>query len=122
MRILVLDTSSNCLDWLMRCEDFGHQTLWYDRPRDNGDPRRAGEGIIRKVRDYNELRRKWLDWADLIYMPDNTYYVDMLDGLRPKGYPIFAGSAAGPTTTKSLYMTSNRSRAWCSAMNFNSDW
>jgi phosphoribosylamine--glycine ligase len=93
MRILVLDTSSNCLDWLMRCERYGHQTLWYDKPRDNGTPRRAGEGIIRKVRDFNELRRKWVDWADLIYMPDNTLYVDMLDQLRPKGYPIFAASA-----------------------------
>ena len=93
MRILVLDTSSNCLDWLMRCERYGHQTLWYDKPRDNGTPRRAGEGMLRKVRDLNEVRRKWFDWADLIYMPDNTFYVDMLDGLRGKGYPVFAASA-----------------------------
>ena len=93
MRILALDTSSNCLDWLMRCERWGHKTLWYDKPRDGGDPRHAGEGIINKIRDLNEVRRKWMDWADLIYMPDNTLYVDMLDQLRPKGYPIFAGSA-----------------------------
>lgn len=49
--------------------------------------------MIKKVRDLNEVRRKWIDWADLIYMPDNTYYVDMLDQLRPQGYPIFAGSS-----------------------------
>ncbi len=32
----------------------------------------------------------------------------------------FAGSAAGPTMTKSLYMMSSRSRAWRSATNFTS--
>ena len=93
MRILILDTSSNCLDWAMRCEAYGHKVVWYDKPRVNGDPRRAGEGIIQKVRDFNEMRRKWVDWSDLIYMPDNTFYVDLLDKLRPQGYPIFAGSA-----------------------------
>jgi len=93
MRILALDTSSNCLDWLMRCQNYGHQVLWYDRPRDNGTPRRAGEGIVKKVRDLNDVRRKWFDWADLIYMPDNTYYVEMLDPLRKNGYPVFAASA-----------------------------
>jgi phosphoribosylamine--glycine ligase len=93
MRILVLDTSSNCLDWLIRCEGYGHQTLWYDRPRDNGTPRRAGEGIVRKVRDWGEVQRKWLDWADLIYMPDNTYYVDVMDRYRNRGMPFFFGSA-----------------------------
>lgn len=100
MRILALDTSSNCLDWLMRCEGYGHQTLWYDRPRDNGTPRRAGEGILRKVRDWNEVQRKWIDWADLIYMPDNTYYVDVLDRYRPRGAPIFnlMGGAASTFT------------------------
>lgn len=93
MRILVLDTSSNVLDFLMRCEAWGHQTIWYDKPRKDGTPRRAGDGIIRKVLDLNEVRRKWVDWADLIYMPDNTFYVDMLDQLRLQGYPVFAASA-----------------------------
>jgi phosphoribosylamine--glycine ligase len=90
MRILVLDTTSNCLDWLMRCQDYGHTCKWYDKPRKDGTPRRAGEGIVDKIRDFNELRRKWMDWADLIYMPDNTYYVDLLEPLRLQGYPIFA--------------------------------
>jgi phosphoribosylamine--glycine ligase len=89
-RILVLDTTSNCLDWLMRCQDYGHAVKWYDRARKDGTPRRAGEGIIEKIRDFNELQRKWLDWADLIYMPDNTYYVDLLEPKRLQGYPIFA--------------------------------
>jgi len=94
MRILVLDTSSNCLDWLIRCSDHGHDVLWYDRPRDGGDPRHAGEGIVKKVRDLKEVQRKWIDWADLIYMPDNTYYVDMLEPLRINGYPVFAAGRA----------------------------
>jgi len=90
-RILCIDTTSNCLDMLMRAQDYGHQCLWYDRPRPGGEQRRSGEGIINKVRDLNEVQRKWFDWADLIYMPDNTYYVDMMDALIKRGYPVFCG-------------------------------
>ena len=93
MRILAIDTESNCLDWLLRCEEFGHQTIWYDQPFAGGEPRRAGEGMIRKIKTIDEVFNKWCDWADLIYMPDNTNYVTRLDLLRPNGYPIFAASA-----------------------------
>ena len=91
MRILAIDTTSNCLDWLMRCSLYGHDCKWYDRRR-NGQVRRAGEGIIEKIEDYADLQRKWLDWADLIYLPDNTLYLDMLEPYRLKGYPIFGPS------------------------------
>lgn len=74
----------------MRCQDFGHQVKWYDRPRKDGTLRRAGEGIVDKIKDYADIQRKYLDWADLIYMPDNTLYVDMLEPYRLRGYPIFA--------------------------------
>ena len=29
-----------------------------------------------------------MDWADLIYLPDNTQWIDMLEPYRLKGYPI----------------------------------
>lgn len=89
MRILAIDTTSNCLDWLIRCQLAGHECKWYDRTNDSGEPRRAGEGIITKIQNYQEIQRKWLDWADLIYLPDNTRYIDMLEPYRIRGYPIF---------------------------------
>jgi len=94
MRILCLDTSSNCLDWLMRCQDAGHKCLWYDKPRKDGGERNAGVGIVPKIRDFREIQRKWLDWADLIYLPDNTCWMDMLEPYRQQGYPIFNGGCA----------------------------
>ena len=65
MRILAIDVGSNCLDWLMRCQEWGHQVLWYDKPRADGTDRHAGEGFVPKIRDYDELRRKWLGWAHI---------------------------------------------------------
>jgi phosphoribosylamine--glycine ligase len=77
----------------MRCQNWGHVVKWYDRSRENGTARLAGAGMVPKITDWNEVQRKWLDWADLIYLPDNTYYIDVLDRYRPRGLPIFAGSA-----------------------------
>ncbi len=93
MRILILDAGSNCLDWAMRCKNFGHEVKWWDKPRPNGTCRRAGEGIIDKITDFQEIQRKWLHWADLIYLPDNAHYLDMLEPYRKLGYPIYMGSA-----------------------------
>ncbi|RQX81787.1 hypothetical protein DF034_17380 [Burkholderia anthina] len=94
MRILAIDVGSNCLDWLMRCQEWGHQVLWYDKPRPDGTDRHAGEGIVPKIRDYDELRRKWLGWADLIYTPDNVSYLEMLEPYRRIGYPIYGCNLA----------------------------
>jgi phosphoribosylamine--glycine ligase len=46
--------------------------------------------MIEKVTDYNEIQRKWLDWADLIYLPDNAMHIAMLEPYRKQGYPILA--------------------------------
>jgi phosphoribosylamine--glycine ligase len=46
--------------------------------------------MIEKVTDYNEIQRKWLDWADLIYLPDNANHIAMLEPYRKQGYPILA--------------------------------
>lgn len=94
MRILILDTASNCLDLAMRCQIAGHTVIWWDKPQGNGEPRRAGEGLVPKVKDFNEVRRKWIDAADLIYTPDNVQYIDLLEPYRQRGYPIFNANAA----------------------------
>ena len=89
MKILVIDTSSNALDFCMRCQEAGHQVMWYDKPHKDNSPRRAGEGIVDKLRDFDQLRKKWIGWADLIFLTDNTTYLNLLEPYRALGYPIF---------------------------------
>lgn len=89
MRVLVIDVGSNALDFCMRCLAAGHEVKWFDKNRKDGTRRRAGEGIVDKITDYVELQTKWVHWADLIFTPDNTHYVDMLEPYRLSGYPIF---------------------------------
>ena len=92
LRVLILDTGSNALDFALRCLNAGHEVKWYDQPRKDGSRRRAGEGLVDKITDFDALRKKWIGWGDLIWLPDNTHYLDMLDPYRRIGYPIFAGS------------------------------
>lgn len=91
-RILAIDTASNALDWLMRCQAAGHDVKWWNKTAKNGERPRAGEGIVPLIRDWSEVQRKWLDWADLIYLPDNVGYLETLEPYRLKGYPIFGCS------------------------------
>jgi len=94
MKILVIDVGSNALDLCIRWQMQGHEVKWYDKPRPDGTDRHAGEGFVTKIRDFNDLRKKWIGWADLIYTPDNTYYLDLLEPFRRIGYPIFGCNLA----------------------------
>jgi phosphoribosylamine---glycine ligase len=89
MRVLCVDTGSNALDLLMRMQRFGHEVRWWQKDFDNRTTRRSGEGIIPLIRDFDELRKKWIGWADLIYLPDNSHYLDLLEPYRRIGYPIY---------------------------------
>ena len=89
-RLLIIDTSSNCLDMALRAKMAGWAVKWYDKPRADGGPRLAGTGMIDKITDFSSIQAKWLDWADLIYLPDNARWLDMLEPYRLKGYPILA--------------------------------
>ena len=89
-RLLILDTSSNCLDMALRAKLAGWQVKWYDAPRKDGGARLAGIGMVDKISDFAEIQCKWLDWADLVYLPDNTRWLDMLEPYRRQGYPILA--------------------------------
>lgn len=93
MKVVIIDTWSNMLDWAMRCQAWGHEVLWFDEKRKDGTDRLAGRGIVPKIVDYQQLRKKYIDWADLIVLPDNTKYLDMLEPFRQLGYPIFGPSA-----------------------------
>lgn len=92
MRVLIIDVASNALDFAMRCQMHGHDVMWWDRPRKDGSMRMAGKGIVPRLIDYQQIQTKWLDWADLIVLPDNTHYLDMLEPYRLRGYPIFGPS------------------------------
>lgn len=89
MRVLALDCDSNALDFLMRCQVWGHDVCWFHRKNKDGSPNRCGEGLVKKIHDLDELRRKWLGWADLIFICDNTYLIEFLEPYRTMGYPIF---------------------------------
>lgn len=92
-RLLLIDPASNCLDMALRAQNAGWDVKWYDAPRKDGMPRLAGKGMVEKIDDFNEIKKKWMDWADLIYLPDNTRWLDMLEPYRQLGYPILAPSA-----------------------------
>src|SRR5262249_28826753 len=39
-------------------------------------------------------RKKWFGWADLIYLPDNSRYIDMVEPYRQIGYPVWSANRA----------------------------
>ena len=94
MRVLIIDVASNALDFAMRCQDWGHDLVYYDKPRKDGSMRLAGKGIVPKLVDYDLLRTRYLDWADLIFLPENFGFVQVLEPYRERGYPIFGCNVA----------------------------
>ena len=91
-RLLVLDDGSNCLDMILRARRAGWEVRWWSRTTPNGHGECVGNGFVEKIKDFAEVQRKWIDWADLIYLPDNIKYISMLEPYRKQGYPIMAPS------------------------------
>lgn len=92
MKILIIDTGCEALDWAMRCVEWGHEVAWFTAKRSDRTRETVGQGIIPRLHDYDSLRKKWVGWADLIFLTDNTKYTDMLEPYRAMGYPIFGPS------------------------------
>lgn len=92
MRVLVVDAGSNALDWAMRCQQWGHKVIWYAKRNHDRSLQLAGKGIINRLIDYDLLRSRYMDWADLIFLTDNALYTDALEPFRKRGYPIFGPS------------------------------
>lgn len=92
MKILLIDLGSNFLDFAMRCQDAGHEVVWWDKTRKDGSLRMAGRGIVPKLVEFELLRKKYIGWADLIVCADNAHYLDLLEPYRQMGYPILAAS------------------------------
>lgn len=89
MRVLAIDTDSSALDFLMRCQAWGHEVRWFNR-----DDKPCGEGIVERITDYDSLWDKWLGWASLVYVAGNDMYLDRLEPYRKLGYPIYGTNAA----------------------------
>lgn len=88
----MVDAGSNALDWALRCQRFGHEVIWYAKRNKDGTLMQAGRGLVNRLVDYDLLRSRYMDWADLIFITDNARYTDVLDVYRKKGYPIFGPS------------------------------
>lgn len=95
MKVLCIDTESLGLDVLMRAQQYGHEVMWWDRIGKDGKPSRAGDGIVPKLTDFEALRKKWLGWADLIWLTQNNFYLDMLEPYRRLGYPVYGSNLEG---------------------------
>lgn len=88
MRLLAIDCDSAALDVLMRSQQDGHQVVWFNKPKRECP---AGRGIVKVVSDFEELRRKWMGWADLIWLTGNSKYMEFIEPYRSLGYPIYGG-------------------------------
>ena len=82
MFILVVDTSGLTLDWCLRCCAAGHTVkLYTEGPK----AKPIGEGLVDKIDNW----KKYVDAADLIFVADNMKYMDEMQELIDKGYPVF---------------------------------
>jgi phosphoribosylamine--glycine ligase len=88
MRILVIDSCAASLDWTMRCQQAGHQVKWYVPPAEK--TKYIGKGIVERVND----PREWAKWADIIFLTDNTKWLQEMDRWREKGWPVIGPTVA----------------------------
>ncbi|CAB4169763.1 PurD Phosphoribosylamine-glycine ligase [uncultured Caudovirales phage] len=89
MKILLIDAGGVCLDFAMRCMAYGHTVKAYIRNNKDGSRSMVGDGgLLTRVPDWEPH----MNWADLIFCTDNTYYIHQLERYRDKGYPIIGPS------------------------------
>ena len=89
MNVLIIDASSVCLDFALRCKAYGHNVRAYIRNNKDGSRSKVGDGgLIDRVSDWEAH----MNWADLIFCTDNTFYINQLERYRDKGYPIIGPS------------------------------
>lgn len=79
MRILTIDTNKAEVDFYLRCIEDGHKVKSFIKQEDAS--KNIGRGILDIVDDW----RQYIDWADIIYLADNSKYLPQMDMLRQKG-------------------------------------
>lgn len=84
MNILCIDAGGVCLDFALRCQAYGHKVRAFIRHNKDGSRCEVGDGLIERVPHWEQH----MNWADLIFVTDNTFYIWPLEHFRDKGYPI----------------------------------
>jgi len=78
------------LDFALRCIKKGHAVKVFMANEKNQTVNTVGDGMIEKVKDWT----KWMRWADLVLLTDNTKYLHQLETYRQYGYPILGATLA----------------------------
>ena len=94
MKILIIDPSGcGCaLSFGLRSEAAGHEVKLFLRHNKDGSRAEVGDGgLIKRVSNWEDH----MNWADLIFVTDNIYYIHALERYRDKGYPIFGSNLEG---------------------------
>lgn len=86
MRLLIIDPHGDSLDFALRCQRDGHDVRHFIRKSDRTES--IGKGLVQVVDDH----RSWLRWADLVFMADNTLYLQDLDRYRGEGGKVIGAS------------------------------
>lgn len=89
MRILIVDYKGLALDWIMRCQQDGHQIKWYVGPSEK--EAWIGKNICKRIDD----PRDWYRWADLIVFSDNAKWMREADQWKKEGWPVVAAGIEG---------------------------
>ena len=95
MKLLIID-QFDCgfaMDLAMKASDHGHDVRVYMRNNHDGSRNENGDGIdcFKKVADWEPS----MNWADLIFVTDNSRFMNRLESYRRKGYPIYGCNVEG---------------------------
>ena len=86
MKLLIVDASGAALDLALRAKRDGHVVKHFIRQTEK--TKHIGRGLV----DLVEAFEPHLRWADIVFVADNTRYLDNLDAARKDGVVV-----VGPT-------------------------
>lgn len=81
MNLLILDDIGYCLDLALHAQEYGHNVKVFIWPNDDRTRSEVGDGLIDRVENWQRLAR---NWADLIFLTDNTHFLRDLAPIREK--------------------------------------
>ena len=95
MKLLIID-QFDCgfaLDLAIKSADHGHAVRVYMRNNFDGTRCENGDGMdcFKKIADWESS----MNWADLIFVTDNSRYIQKLESYHRKGYPIYGCNVEG---------------------------